>query len=335
MAFKNIKLISLSHTPERLIKSVHKGSQYQLKQLDLKTISQKLAVTQVLTRNVVEIDNFNESKDLMPNWKQVQVQYRKENYTKNVGKYTEPLLLSKDWNNKMIGIVNDVWEVLYQQDVIQLDHPMFTRKTFDDDEWVYNGNPKEFEQKYDLPFLVHHLKKWSYETDHNFYPLLVTIGTLKRFNVTDYSAIGYLLTTKRNNLANAINDNVKMIKNDIEMVNFFKKLSRDIKKGIPLHIIFPPYDFDRIFPYDKSGAWWMDSMHRVIVELGAVEFIKNSNGNIYSYFNSHLGHQISNHPSIEKCGHTGFTFSWCIGNLRVIYKDGWNSWVNQMHSKII
>lgn len=325
---KIVKLKFPSNFPTKLVNNAYKGIPDSLGSQDLNFIGldRKIGIHHKLNNNVIEIDDFNKSKKLMPNKKQVRVTYRNEDYVRNIGKFTEPLLLSKDWDNKTISIVNNVWEKLYKDGIIVWDHQIFDCC----DEWMYTGKYEECHKKYDLD-LDNYLKQWRDHSQFNFHPLFDTIKTMKTFNVTDFSATGLILANKRNGLVDNVNYNIETIKRDVERIKFHKTLKTKKAKGIPLDRIFLAFDFESIFPYEPSSAWWLDCLHKAIMEIeGGEEFIKNFNGDIYGYFDSPIGKKISSHPLVEECGHSGMTFLWTIYILNRIYNLGWEAWLKEL-----
>jgi hypothetical protein len=336
MSCKIIKLVPLANLPNKLIDTACKGTSYLSKQKDIDNLDKKIADYDKLIENIREIDKFNNYNNLMSNWKQVKINYRNEQYTKNVGKYTEPLILSPDWNNESIKTINNIWDILYDKNMIQSDHHLFARNILNDAYWIYNNNYKNFEIKYGLQILTKHLKNWGNKTNHNFYPVFNTIETLKRFNISDFSATGLLLTEKRNRMAHSVKKNIDFIKEDINAIEFSKKLKCDIKKGKHIEDMFTIDDLISVFPYDKHYALWLHSMHNAILSIdGGIAFIENYDGNMYEYFDSPIGKKIENHPLVLECGHTGFTFSWCVINLAFIYNNNWILWVKKIHDDII
>ncbi|QKF94455.1 hypothetical protein QKU48_gp0997 [Fadolivirus algeromassiliense] len=336
MATSVIKLVSLAKFPTKQANNVFSGPLYKTKNDHIKSMTNKISIHHEQVKNVREIDNFNASKNLMPSWKQVVVKQRREDYVKTIGNYTQALLLSNQWDNKSINVLNNVWEQLYKRDIVQTNHPLMYGENFTSDEWIYTGRCDEFESKYNMKFLTPYLEKWRSQTNYNFYPLFNTIRTFKQFNITDYSATGAVLAVKRNEIANNANNNITFIKSDIKLIDFCKKLTTKLDNGKSLNRLFPKYNFYAVMPFDKPAAWWLDSMHLAAQEIeGGVEFIKNYNeGSVFEYFDSLIGKQIQNHPLVDKCGHSGMTFVWTFSNINLIYKNGWTDWIQKKTNNI-
>lgn len=332
MSFQLVKLVSLSRLPSNQVNGVSTGPVYKFKSEHITSLNDKVANCRMDIKQVRSIDNFNRSNNLMPSWKSVKFQLRQEEYVRNIGKYTEPLLLSKDWNVKTIGVLNNVWKKLYEKNIVQSNHPILTC----DEEWMTTCNYVEGNKRHNLEFLTNQLVYWKTHTHLNFNPLFNAIRTFKQLNVTDFSATGSLLTVNRNTFANMINNNIIEIKNDIVKIEFYKKLKLNVNNEISFNRLFTAYDFESVFPYDKLSASCLDAMHKAATQIeGGVEFIKNSNGSCYTYFDNPIGKQIISHRLVDKCGHSGMTFIWTVSNLCNIYKTGWDSWVNKMYNSKI
>lgn len=330
-----IKLKQFVELPTKNINGVVIGTQYKNKAQDVANLTERIVHHHNLIKGVAAIDGFNWSKNRMVDCEQVMAQYRNEPYCENIEQYTEPLLINPVWEAKTLEIVNNVWTTLYNKNIIQSDHPLFIKDDYSyiNDKWMYTANHEDFKQIYSLDYIHEHLIKWRQATSLNFYPIFNTIRTLKKFNVADYSATSSLLTIERNDIVGNINNNIKNINRDINVIEYNMKIKTHIDQGKSMRELFPPYNFESVL-LCKESAWYLDSMHKAALEIqGGVEFLKNFDGT-NSYFNHPIGIQITKHPLVEKCGHSDKSFAWTALNLSYIYKNGWNSWTGEFSNNV-
>lgn len=325
MATSLLRLKTLSRVPTKDIKLANNGLSYPNKPMDLKDLNHRVFRHKEMVLNVMSIDTFNNSKKLMPNWKQVMAKYRNEPFFGNIGIYTEPLLLSNDWSSKHVNILNRVWSELYNKNAI--DEFVDNSDDFFDD-WVCTSDIEGFKKKYDYGnFLIPYLEQWKFNGPWNFRLLFTALRNFKKFNVTDFSATGSSLVPKRNQLVEGANWQVEMIVKDVERIEFYKTVSN--KKSDLRHFNFDFYG--RESSYDGSGDW-LRAMHIAATEtLGGIEFIRDYNDDL-SYLEHSTGQAIIQHPRVAEQCDTSWSQGWAIRKLSHIYKNDWNTWRQKNHN---
>lgn len=322
-----INLKSLSNYPAKKVIWAQNGINYKRKEEHLRILQERINGKAHFQLKICSIDDFNKSKKLMPNHKQVLIKKKSEDHIPSIGKYTEPLLMLNSWEIKTVGLVNELWEVLHEDNLF--DHPLFD----DNSEWKYTNNVDYFMKQYNntkIEKIIKILKKWKYDVgSYNFNRLLDTTKLFSKYNVTDFSSTGKLLTEERNCYVDVYNSQIDSIKSDIIKINHFKKIQVQFDNDVPLNRMFPPFDFQKVYPYDLLSMRLLTNMHKVAGMIGGGrEWIKE-NGDIYS--SGKISKQLLYHPTINEDGHSGSTMFWTVNTLQEIYKEGWENYIGQIY----
>jgi len=319
-----IKLKNLTKISNSKIQKIREGTEYNFKSEDIYHLNKKVIKCDTIKEKIYAIDQFNMDKKLMPNKKQVMIKRKNESHIPSIGNYTEQLLMLNTWDPKSINLVNELWEISYKNEL--LNHPAFR----DDSQWVFTCNIDDFLGKYDNEKIGNVLKKWkNIGTGYNFNPLLTTVKTFSEYNVTDFSSTGKILTEKRNNWAEWFNSNVKEINNDLKIIKSNAKTQDKINNNIPLQILFPPFNFNKVFPFDNFSPQILSNMHTVAgTIIGGREWIRNDG---YCYSKHPIAIQLLNNPTINADGHSGGSMSYTLNILKRIYNVGWIEWIKQKY----
>ena len=322
-----INLKSLSHYPTKKIIKVTSGVNYKKKEEHLGQLQGRITSNEKLQLKITNIDDFNKNKKLMPNHKQVLIKIKSEAYVPSIVKYTEPLWVLGDWDLGKMSLVNELWEVTYQDNLF--DHPLFD----DNNEWWKDRNNVDYFMKnYDIEKITNILKKWKGGNDTNGYTfkgLFDPVKLFSKYNVTDFSSTSKFLTERRNVYAEGFNSRIDSIKSDIIMIEHFKKTQELFNNNVSTGRIFPPFDFYKVYPYDLLSARLLTNMHEIAGTInGGREWIRDV-GDIYSP--GKIMKQISSHPTIDRDGHTGNTMYWTICTLQGIYKNGWYQYIGKIY----
>ena len=229
-----IKLKNLSNYSKSKLCKATSGINYNQKLDDIKFINEKILKNKNIKNKIYEIDNFNKTKNLMPNSKQVLIRKRNENLIPSIGKYTEPLLISNMWEPQGINLINKFWEISYENDL--LGHQIF----YNDDHWKYTTDISGFRNKLQNEKIESILIKWKdYFPYYNFVPLFYIIKTFADHNISDFSSTGKLITEDRNILTGVFNSNIDDINLYINIVNQKKKIQQKFDNNVPIERIFP------------------------------------------------------------------------------------------------
>lgn len=140
----------------------------------------------------------------------------------------------------------------------------------------------------------------------------------------------YYLLKDRNELmrivnhdANDIKDSLETLKDDLRLEDVVLAQGFD---DLDFLNSFPEYDFNNVFK-DNLSRLVLSTMHEAILQIpGAKEWVIEDGS---SRSKDKMLWQITGHPLVEKCGHTGMSVSWALSNLKAIYTNGWKFWVQQ------
>lgn len=211
-------------------------------------------------------------------------------------------LLVKNWNNPK-----------YQE---------FCREIYENKEycsWIYaisteDGIPTEL---YDIT------QEWKTMCDVNinYSPLFVIVPKLLyEYSIKDNSLLLYTKLKEINEIISEINFQIGQINDKYKKISFRKNLQIKLdKKGGNVKLFMEENKIEDMYE-DHSGKM-LTAMIQAINEIeGAEEWLLNEYINIYSP--SEMLTTISNHPKVEECGHSGFSFGWTIQNTKRYFAQG-------------
>lgn len=141
----------------------------------------------------------------------------------------------------------------------------------------------------------------------------------------------YYLVRRRNELIGCLNFDLERLNNSHDkLLDDMMYVDLIQSKGIDKTMsYFPEFNFKRVFRTDPFSYKALNSMHCAAESIpGAKKWIQTSNDH-WSSEDSKIRRQISEHPMVDACGHSGASWYWTKNNLRNVYTNGWNQWTRK------
>lgn len=309
MTFQLIKLLRIKKFPFEELHQAALGINYKSKQINiLKLQHDKKNEYDKLKNKIHTIDTFNYKNQKLYDNETIKVNKRTERFIPNIEKYTEDLLLER-YDQEEVNSINRIWSVAYDND--NLTHPIFKESE------KLSHDKNEILNKYQI-----HGKLKDMIQQYGIGPCY-KIQTFVSHDITDHSATSFILTDRRNSLASAANNTIDDVYNKIDMIENIKSTHCKINNGVSIEELFPPFDFYKVWSWDKSFARWLSNMHQA-VKPNCQDSIKYCRNVSDMYF-------ITNNPLVAECGHSGGSMAVTVSHLKYVYNNGWIAYVKKIY----
>jgi hypothetical protein len=258
----------------------------------------------------------------------------------NFDQHLEPINGINPWNKERITIfVNLIYHL--RQSLASSRGELFTvtdaiiEHWFPDD-WIGRGKEYIPGDHFAKPFL----DTW-YDTGFghiNVFPIKQLIQDMCKYCLTDHSLVLYYQIKERNRLAGIADDCAGQVSESSESLNRDISLQGSVQKHGYKQIckLFPEYQFELVFE-DQLSSMCLSAIHQAIQQIDALHGINNPDtsnpakewvirdGKTNS--DNDMLSTISGHPAVQECGHSGMSMSWTLSNIKSIYTDGWDHWI--------
>jgi hypothetical protein len=331
---KFIKLKSIPNYPVEHVARILAGPSYPLKNTHIDNLYHTKKNYDYNLENINTIDTFNSEKKLS-NDNIVTTKFRNEKYVPDISEFTQPLLHNKiSWSSNSVKSLNGFWNVCFRHNI--WDHPILIN-----DDKHYNLFPSTFKERHNIKYdynneiykIIYNMNE--VEPHCNFLFILRTINTFTEYNVTDFSATSVILTNHRNTLVDLCNNNIDTANSEMKKSLFYTNIYDRLSKNEKITDIFPEFNFTSVYP--DSQGWWLDTMHKVVLEtedaknwLASLDFSNNNEVGIFELASTPIGKNIMYHPKIVANGHSGSSMFETIKILNKAYKLGWKKFVKSV-----
>ena len=216
-----------------------------------------------------------------------------------------------------LPIIDSVWDIAQNEPIPR------TKWIGSNRNWIYTSSRKDIPLQFSS-----HLCRWEelFSKERiNYYPIFSLIDEfngygvnhlpiLKKVHEALINSVACLKSTERRLEELSLTINTSIFYQDLVDTGIsLPKLAGDIKWGD-----FSIYD-------DSLSRRSLESMMKAIENTpGAAEWFRTDGS---KDINSPILRKLSDHPAIEKMGHSGYTMGWTLAQFRDIYQNGWNQWV--------